>query len=391
MLAQTQMNSSQEYSYALPMEQHEIVQPKQLNRLLQNASDLGVSDIYIEVKRQIKCRLHGVLEYFTHFDLTRGYVNQLAEIIYGSSGVSSRLVGKDIDCSYQFKANNKLYRYRVSMAKDIQGVFIQLRPLEPIPPELSEIGMEPEIIEAMTTICDRRGHHGNTMGNTFVIAGETGSGKTTSIAALIRYLVQVSHLKEDGLVIYTMEAPVEYSYDEIDYGRSVLRQFEKGKNYDVFNDAIRGFMRKSPDVINVGETRDYETLDAILQVSNTGHAAITTIHANSVAQIITRMIDLIPKELRSDGEVKRVLESMGVAVFQKLMKRKVRDESSNKGGRIALREYLIFTPEVRAYLLKHIDGNLTQAVQYCVETYGRSYEQHRVELVNKGVIDGYVS
>ncbi|MBK2125658.1 type IV pilus twitching motility protein PilT [Fangia hongkongensis] len=372
--------------YVLDIEQHQIVQAKFFNSLLKRASDLGVSDIYIEVKRQIKCRLHGVLEYFTHFDLTRGYVNQLAELIYGASGVSSRLVGKDLDCSYQFKAQDKLYRYRVSMAKDIQGVFIQLRPLEPIPPKLSEIGMEGVLVESMTSICDGGNNHG--MGKVFVIAGETGSGKTTSIAALIRYLIEESRLKNDGLVIYTAEAPVEYSYDEIDAERSVMRQFEIGKCYESFYDAVRGFMRKSPDVINIGETRDYETLEAILQASNTGHAAITTIHANSVAQIVTRMIDLIPSALRESGEIKRVLESIGVAVFQKLVKRKVRDESSNKGGRVALREYLIFTPEVQAYLIQHIDNNFTQAVQYCVERYGRSYEQHRAELIKQGVIDG---
>ncbi len=381
-----QYGNDTNHPYVLAMEQHEIVQVKQFNLLLKTASDLGASDIYIEVKRQVKCRLHGVLEYFTYFDLTRGYVNQLAEMVYGSSGVSSRLVGKDLDCSYQFKAGDKLYRYRVSMAKDIQGVFIQLRPLEPIPPRLSEIGMEPVIVDSMVRICDGGNNHG--MGKTFIIAGETGSGKTTSIAALIRYLIEESRLKKDGLVVYTMEAPVEYSYDEINANRSVVRQFEKGKCYETFYDAVRGFMRKSPDVINIGETRDYETLEAILQASNTGHAAITTIHANSVAQIVTRMIDLIPAELRESGEIKRVLESIGVAVFQKLVKRKIRDASSNKGGRIALREYLIFTPEVQAYLLKHVDGNLTQAVQYCVEQYGRSYAQHRDELINKGMIDG---
>jgi defect-in-organelle-trafficking protein DotB len=294
-------------------------------------------------------------------------------------------VGKDLDCSYQFKDKDKLYRYRVSMAKDIQGVFIQLRPLESVPPKLSEIGMDPVIVDSMVSMCDGGNNHG--MGKLFIIAGETGSGKTTSIASLIRYMIEESRLNEDGLVIYTMEAPVEYSYDEINANRSVVRQFEKGKCYETFYDAVRGFMRKSPDVINIGETRDYETLEAILQASNTGHAAITTIHANSVAQIVTRMMDLIPKDLRESGEMKRVLESMGVAVFQKLVKRKVRDESSNKGGRIALREYLIFTPEVQSYLLKHVDGNLTQAVQYCVEQYGRSYAQHRDELIEKGMID----
>ena len=380
-----QYGNDTNHPYILAMEQHEIVQVKQFNLLLKTASDFGASDIYIEVKRQIKFRLHGVLEYFTDFDLTRGYVNQLAEMIYGSSGVSSRLVGKDLDCSYQFKDKDKLYRYRVSMAKDIQGVFIQLRPLESVPPKLSEIGMDPVIVDSMVSMCDGGNNHG--MGKLFIIAGETGSGKTTSIASLIRYMIEESRLNEDGLVIYTMEAPVEYSYDEINANRSVVRQFEKGKCYETFYDAVRGFMRKSPDVINIGETRDYETLEAILQASNTGHAAITTIHANSVAQIVTRMMDLIPKDLRESGEMKRVLESMGVAVFQKLVKRKVRDESSNKGGRVALREYLIFTPEVQSYLLKHVDGNLTQAVQYCVEQYGRSYAQHRDELIEKGMID----
>lgn len=371
------IENHQSSHYILPMEQHEIVDQDHFNRLLQHGTDLGVSDFYIITQRQIRGDIHNTLEALTEFDLPRGYVTQIAELVYGGSGISTKLVAEDVDCSYQFKADNKTYRYRVSMAKDIQGILIVMRPLPARPPRLQDIGMDKVLIDGFIAMCSNS--DALTKGKLFIIAGSTGSGKSTSIASLITYAVEDSPLKTHGTVIYTAEAPVEYSYNEINEGRSIVRQFEQGKGFDVFSNAIRSFMRKKPHIINIGETRDYETLEAILQASNTGHVAITTIHANSVAQIVTRMVDLVPANLRTDGEMKRLLESIGIAIFQKLIKRK-------DGKRVALREYLIFTPEVQDYLIAHRD-NLTQAVQTCVEQYGRSSEKHLAQLVEEGVVD----
>jgi defect-in-organelle-trafficking protein DotB len=122
------------------------------------------------------------------------------------------------------------------------------------------------------------------------------------------------------------------------------------------------------------------------KASETGHVGITTIHANSVSQVVSRMLGMIPDHLRTQGEIKKVLSLLGIVVFQKLLRRKAVDTSQKRGGRVAVREYLVFTEEVQNYLLDHMD-DLTRATQYCVETYGRSYQQHFNQLAEKGVID----
>lgn len=368
----------------LPLKQHEIIYQDNFNQLLQHGTDLGVSDFFIGSQRPIKARLHGKMEFFTSFDVTNTHATQIAELIYGSTGVSSRLVGKSLSCSYQFRANKKNYRFRVNMMKSISGITVVLRPLDAIPPKLSDIGMESKIPDALVSMF---GHvAGNKLGKLFIIAGETGSGKSSSIAALIRYLIEESPLRENGLVGYTAEDPVEYLYSLIDDHTSMVEQYEMHKSFDSFPDAVRSFMRMDPNFVVIGEIRDYETLSGVMQISNTGHVAISTIHANSITQIVTRMVDLLPSKENGAADVKQLLELMGVAIYQKLVPRKIQDLSNKKGGRVAIREYLIFTEEVREYLSNHL-GELSQATQHCVEKYGRSFAQHTNELIRDGVIN----
>lgn len=376
-------------SFALDIKQEEIIEKDVLERILRHGTDLGVSDFFIQSKRPIKARLHGKMELFTDFDVTRTHATQIAELIYGSVGVSSRLVSQGLSCSYDFRvkvsdSEHKDYRFRVNMMKGISGIMIVLRPLDAIPPKLSEIGMETDIRDALVSMM---GHvSGNTLGKLFIIAGETGSGKSSSIACLIRYLIEESPLREDGLVGYTAEDPVEYLYSLVDDHTSVIEQFEMHKSFKTFPHAVREFMRMDPNFAVIGEIRDYETLSGVMQISNTGHVAISTIHANSITQIVTRMVDLLPSKESSVADIKQLLELMGVAIFQKLVPRKKKDLSQKKGGRVAIREYLIFTEEVREYLANNLD-NLSKATQYCVEKFGRSYAQHTQELVREGVID----
>ena len=366
------------------LEQYEITHKDKLNALLAHYTNLGVSDFMIGSRRAIKVKLHGHNELITSFSVTETQVSQIAEMVYGGKGLSAELFGKGLPCSYTFRYKNEKYRYRVNIVREYNGVFIVMRPIDSMPPKCSDLRLEPEIIKAYEALLDPLNN--NIRGTCLVLAGETGSGKSSTIAALNRHIFETSSLRDAGLNFYTAESPIEYLYTEVDDNKSAIAQLEVPKNVATFPKAIYEFLRMAPDVIMVGETRDYETLDGMIKASETGHVGVTTIHANSVSQVVGRMLGMIPDHLRTQGEIKKVLSLLGIVVFQKLLRRKSLDSTRKRGGRVAVREYLVFTQEVQDYLMDNLD-DLTRATQYCVEKHGRSYQQHFNTLAEQGVID----
>ena len=365
--------------------QYEITHKDKFDHLLSHYTNIGVSDFMIASRRAIKAKLHGSNTVITDFSVTETQVTQIAEMIYGGKGLSAELFGKGLPCSYTFRYQQQKYRYRVNMVREYNGIFIVMRPIDAIPPKCHELGIPDAIRNAYIQLIDPL--HNNIAGTALILAGETGSGKSSTIAALNRYLFESSELRQKGLNFYTAEAPIEYLYTEVDEGQSAIAQLEVPKNVGTFPEAIYEFLRMAPDVIMVGETRDYETLDGMIKAAETGHIGVTTIHANSVSQVVTRMIGMIPDHLKTEGQVQKVLHLLGIVVFQKLLPRKQIDGSKKRGGRVAVREYLVFTKIVQQYLLDHLN-DLTRATEYCVDRYGLSYQQHFKQLVAEGVIDG---
>lgn len=377
-------HSSSDVIPVFELQQYEITHKDKFDALIAHYTNLGVSDFMIGSRRAIKAKLHGRNIFITEFSVTDQQTSEIAEQIYKGRGLSAELFGKGLPCSYSFRHKNEQYRYRVNIVREYNGVFIVMRPIDSVPPKWSDLDLEPEILEAYVKLLTSTNNE--IMGSALLFAGETGSGKSSSIASMNRYIFEESPLREQGLNFYTAESPLEYLYTEIDEGTSAIAQMEVPKNTEKFSGAIYEMLRMDPDVIMVGETRDYETLDAMIQASETGHVVITTIHANSVSQVVNRMLGMIPDHLRTQGEIKKVLSLLGIVVFQKLLRRKEVDASQKRGGRVAVREYLVFTEEVQNYLLDHMD-DLTRATQYCVEKYGRSYQQHFNQLADEGVID----
>lgn len=215
-----------------------------------------------------------------------------------------------------------------------------------------------------------------------IIAGATGEGKTTTLAAIIRYIMEHDTIIKGNII--THEDPVEISYDNIKSIHSYVTQSAIGPHIKTFGDANRAAMRRSPDLVLVGELRDSETMESALELAVTGHPAFATVHANNVAAILPRLLSRFPNEMQSE-KCFDIIASTRLLSSQKLIW-----TTDNK--MMAIREALPITAELKEYLLpfckdpslvvRKITGIMDKGI-FGVESYATQGKR----LLDAGIID----
>ncbi|MCH2137460.1 MAG: PilT/PilU family type 4a pilus ATPase [Phycisphaerales bacterium] len=200
-----------------------------------------------------------------------------------------------------------------------------------------------------------------------LFAGVTGSGKSTSIAAMLQ------HVNERKRVhIVTIEDPIEYIFNE---AKATINQREVGIDCQSFNEALRALVREDPDVVLVGEMRDKETFEAAIRAAETGHLVFGTIHASSAWQTFGRIYDLF-----DEGEVPQIRKLLAYnirgIIYQKLLKT-LRPEIP----RIPAVEVLLGTPAVQKYILEAREGELLEIIRKSQEEGMIDFTQSLVDLV----------
>ena len=205
-----------------------------------------------------------------------------------------------------------------------------------------------------------------------IVIGATGSGKSTTLAAMInkRNAETESH-------IITLEDPIEFVHDHI---KSLVAQREIGTDCDSFEDGIIAAMREAPDVILLGEIRNQETMDYALKFANTGHLALSTLHANDAVSAMDRIIGFYPKEVQ-EQECARIAENLRGVVAQRLV-------PTVDGKMAAALEVMINTPRITDLIKKRemgeIKGAIKEGQQYQMQTFDQAllslYQQNRVSM-----------
>ena len=203
-------------------------------------------------------------------------------------------------------------------------------------PNIDELGL-PEILKELV-----KHKHG-----LILMVGATGSGKSTTLAAMIN-----ERNKEMTGHILSIEDPVEFSHPNL---KSIVNQREVGVDTLNYRNALKASMREAPDVILIGEIRDRETMEAALKLCNTGHLAISTLHANNANQAIERVINLFPQNLHKQLFMDLSLNLRAV-VSQRLVK-------GMDGKRIAATEILVNTPHIADLILKGEIHELKEAME----------------------------
>lgn len=322
----------------------------------------GFSDMYISSESEIKVRTHGAIFTVTRRALSAGEVDDFVNEMYSINATTELGIGKFLDFSYEVKkpvgSRYDRYRYRVNATairsrRGGVGVSITIRAITSEPWSIKDMGVEPEVVKGFD----------NDQG-LILVAGSTGSGKSTLMSAAIRRMLED---RDRPRVILTYEQPIEYVYDAIDVGDNIIYQSEVPRNVKTFSAGVVSAMRRNPDVILVGEARDRETIVAASEAAMTGHLVIATVHANSVAETLRRIVVQFDRA-EQDARLMDLVSSMRMIVAQRL-------ENKPKGGRIALREYLIFTPAVREQIYAGGIEQITPVVSRLVTKHGQSMSE----------------
>ena len=203
-----------------------------------------------------------------------------------------------------------------------------------------------------------------------LVTGPTGSGKSTSLAALVN---KINH--ERATHIVTIEDPIEFTHKSI---KSVIVQREVHYDTYSFSAALRSSLRQDPDVVLIGEMRDLETISSAITIAETGHLVFATLHTNSAAQSIDRMIDVFPPH--QQPQIRSQLANILMAICsQRLI-------PSIGGGRIAAAEILVATPAVRNIIREGKSHQLEAVIQTGAEFGMQSMDKTLVTLIHNGTI-----
>jgi twitching motility protein PilT len=204
-----------------------------------------------------------------------------------------------------------------------------------------------------------------------LVTGPTGSGKSTTLAAMVNHLNE----NEYGHIL-TIEDPIEFVHDS---KKCLINQREVGPHTLSFNNALRSALREDPDCILVGELRDLETIRLALSAAETGHLVFGTLHTSSAAKTIDRIVDVFPAD---EKEMVRAMlsESLQAVVSQTLLKTK------DGGGRVAAHEIMIGTPAIRNLIREAKIAQMYSAIQTGSNVGMQTLDQNLTDLVRRNVI-----
>lgn len=317
--------------------------PNHLDPLLASCVGNSASDITIQTNEKVTAEIFGCLYPITKRKLSKAEVGNLLNHIYGPNGTTQLSSGVDLDTYYEFRPSRiDRHRFRVNatacLVDGYEGIQITLRSIPSSPPSLNFMDLPKEIL---ANVAPDDG--------AVYVTGSTGSGKSTLLAAIIRDIAEKvdSHRK-----ILTYEAPIEFVYDDVKKHSCIISQSEIPRHIPTFADGVRNALRRKPRLILVGEARDQETINALLEASLTGHPVYTTVHSNGVAETVRRLVNTFPQEERNSKGID-IIETMRLVIWQRLV-------PTVDGKRIPLREYLVFDEKVRNELLK-VDINKVSA------------------------------
>ncbi len=331
------------------------------HRILAGAIKANASDIHLKVGTPILLRVNGTLQEVKSPPLSTEDTRRIVDVIL--ENVHPRPVADELrewDGSYSLSG---VGRFRVNIYRQRSSLAIILRSIPFDVPTFETLGL-PSILGDIAM--EERG--------LVLITGVTGSGKSSTLAAMIDHVN--SHRRAH---ILTIEDPVEFMHKN---KKSSVSQREIGMDTPSFNVALRAALRQDPDIILVGEMRDTETIDIALKATETGHLVFSTVHTTDASKTIGRLISVFPSDEQNMVRI-RLAENLKATVSQRLLPRK------GGKGRIAALEILRMTKTIEECIKDPLKTHeIKDFIEAGRDTYGtQSFDQHLLDLMHSGIID----
>ncbi len=327
-----------------------------ITQLLTFAVKEGASDCHLSAGEPPMVRIHGDLKKLEHAPLTKEEVHTL---VYDMMSDHHRKVFEENhECDFSFEMGD-IARFRVNVFLQARGngaVFRNI-PTKIVP--LEQLGMPP----ILRQLCDKEK-------GLILVTGPTGSGKSTTQAAMIDYLNNTF----EGHVL-TIEDPIEFVHKS---KKCLVNQRELGSHTHSFANALKSALREDPDIILVGEMRDLETIQLALTAAETGHLVLATLHTSSAPKTVDRIIDAFPPNQQAQVRA-QLAETLEAVLTQTLLKKKA-------GGRVAALEIMVGTTAVRNLIREAKLHQIPGVMQVSQKDGMQTMDMALVELATRGIV-----
>jgi len=330
----------------------------EIKQLLQLTIDRNASDLHIISGVSPYLRVEGVLTPIPNEpSLTPDLVGKYIKEVLSGEQLERLSVNKEIDFSLPF---SQVARFRVNAYTQKGSLAIAFRKIPLKIPDIDDLGL-PKILHSFTGL--RQGF--------ILVTGPTGHGKSTTLAAMLN---EINFNRAEHIV--TIEDPIEFIFKP---ERSIISQREMGFDTHSWQIALRSVLREDPDVVLVGEMRDHETIASALTIAETGHLVFATLHTNSAAQTIDRIVDVFPEEQQE--QVRLQLSNVIEAVFS------MRLIPSISGNRVVSHEVMLGTSAIKSSIREGKTHQIDNIIQTSTEVGMNTMEMSLAQLIRDGVID----
>ena len=295
-----------------------------LNKII----ELKGSDLFLSAGSKPRIKVEGKLEEVGDNFLSSKFLEAMAKEVMSNSGWEK--FNKELELDFSIDKADLNSRFRVNVFRQCGNIALVLRR---VPKDILslEVLKSPPILSEL--IMKKRG--------LILMVGGTGSGKSTTLAAMIHH----RNTRSMGHIL-TIEDPIEFVHED---ESCLVNQREIGIDSLTYAAALRAAMRESPDVVMIGEIRDLVTMEAVLELCNTGHLVVSTLHSNNANQALDRIVNLFARENRDQVLMDLSLNLQGI-ISQRLV-------MGANGTRVAAMEILMMTPHIRELVLS---GQLTE-------------------------------
>ena len=330
-----------------------------VEQLLQQAVEQNASDIFLIAGLPFSIKVNGSIRHLNDEKLYPDTINEYIKKIYELSNHRSMeqlLLHGDDDFSFSIKG---LSRFRASVLKQRGSLGAVIRVVQFKLPDPREL----HIPDAVMNIANLRK-------GLVLVTGSAGSGKSTTLACIIDRINQTRNAH-----VITLEDPIEYLHR---HNKSVVTQREIGQDTDSYMDGLRACLRQAPDVILLGEMRDYETIKTAITAAETGHLVISTLHTTGVSSTIDRMIDVFPPNGQQQIRVQLAMV-LQMVVSQQLL-------PTIQGNLIPAFEIMPVTDAIRTMIRESKSHQITNVIATGATNGMVSMNNNLLALQQKGLI-----